>query len=67
MTCYKNKIKTESSYETSDEINHFNTNATSRKIYVPSESLENYKAADGWSEYANDIVGYDYENDKIVE
>ena len=54
-------------YETSDEINHFNKNATSRKIYVPSESLENYKAADGWSEYANDIVGYDYENDKIVE
>ena len=54
-------------YETSDEINHFNKNASSRKIYVPSESLENYKAADGWSEYANDIVGYDYENDKIVE
>ena len=54
-------------YEVSDEVNHFNKNATSRKIYVPRESLENYKTADGWSEYADDIVGYDYENDKVVE
>ena len=28
-------------------------------IYVPNESLEEYKAL--WSAYANKIVGYDFE------
>lgn len=31
-----------------------------RQIYVPRESVEAYKAAEGWSDYASDIVGYDF-------
>ena len=31
------------------------------KIYVPMESVGNYKAADGWDDYANIIYGYDFE------
>lgn len=34
----------------------FNGNASGRKIYVPSESVEVYKAATNWSTYANDIL-----------
>ena len=30
------------------------------KIYVPRNSVEAYKAASGWSDYASDIVGYDF-------
>ncbi len=39
----------------------FNDNASGRKIYVPEESVEAYKTAEGWSEYADAIVGYDFE------
>ena len=39
----------------------FDTNASGRKLYVPAESVEAYKAATNWSEYAADIVGYDFE------
>lgn len=35
-------------------------NAPDRKIYVPTESVDVYKAALGWSEYADAIVGYDF-------
>ena len=45
----------------------FDNNAPSRKIYVPYKVLDTYKTTDGWSKYANDIVGYDYENNKVVE
>ena len=31
------------------------------KIYVPTESVDEYKSAEHWSEYADDIVGYDFE------
>lgn len=31
-----------------------------RKIYVPMESVEAYKSAEYWSEYADSIVGYDF-------
>lgn len=41
----------------------FDYNAPNRKIYVPAESVEAYKAADGWKEYADDIVGYDFEQE----
>ena len=34
---------------------------TKCKIYVPRESVEAYKTADGWSEYADNIIGYDFE------
>ena len=38
----------------------FNANASNRKIYVPSESVDAYKSAASWSEYADAIVGYDF-------
>ena len=38
----------------------FNSNASGRKIYVPMESVEAYKSASGWSNYASDIVGYNF-------
>ena len=31
------------------------------KIYVPMESIDNYKSADGWDDYVNIIYGYDFE------
>ena len=37
------------------------------KIFVPQSSLEQYKTAEGWSNYTDYIVGYDYENNKVVE
>lgn len=33
----------------------FDSNASGRKIYVPSASVDTYKAASGWSTYASDI------------
>ncbi|MBR2031705.1 MAG: leucine-rich repeat protein [Alistipes sp.] len=38
----------------------FYKNASWRKIYVPTSSVDAYKTADGWSDYANYIVGYDF-------
>lgn len=38
----------------------FSSQASGRKIYVPMESVEAYKSAEGWSEYADDFVGYDF-------
>ena len=38
----------------------FDYNASERKIYVPRGSVEAYKSAAGWNEYADDIVGYDF-------
>ena len=45
----------------------FDNNAPSRKIYVPIDVVDIYKTAEVWSEYADDIVGYDYENNRVVE
>lgn len=42
-------------------------NANNYKIYVPYASLAAYKEADGWINYADHIVGYDFENNTIVE
>lgn len=39
----------------------FNNNAVERKIYVPAESVDAYKTANGWKDYADNIVGYDFE------
>ena len=44
----------------------FDNNGSGRKIYVPYQSLDAYKTATYWSEYADDIVGYDFENDTVV-
>ena len=38
----------------------FDSNGTERRIYVPKESVDAYKSAKRWSEYANYIVGYDF-------
>ena len=38
----------------------FDRNGSVRKIYVPTESVDAYKSATNWSEYANYIVGYDF-------
>ena len=40
--------------------NMFDNNASGRTICVPRNSVEAYKAASGWSDYASDIVGYDF-------
>ena len=38
----------------------FRNNASDRKIYVPTASVDAYKAADGWSEYADAIEPYNF-------
>ena len=38
----------------------FYDNASGRKIYVPTESVEAYKSAYYWRDYADDIVGYNF-------
>lgn len=40
----------------------FGDNAQNRKIYVPAEAVDAYKSAKGWSDYADYIIGYDFEN-----
>ena len=44
----------------------FLDNASGRKIYVPMESVEAYKSASYWKNYADAIVGYDFENGVAV-
>ncbi len=39
----------------------FELNGSSRKIYVPHNSVSAYKTATYWSDYASSIVGYDFE------
>ena len=39
----------------------FFNNASGRKIYVPTESVDAYKDADAWWWYADDIIAYDFE------
>lgn len=38
----------------------FGSNASGRKIYVPTESVKAYKTPEFWSLHADDIVGYDF-------
>ena len=38
----------------------FQGNASGRKIYVPRESVDAYKAAMYWEDYASSIEGYDF-------
>ena len=38
----------------------FNDNASDRKIYVPTASVDAYKAASYWYNYADAIYGYDF-------
>ena len=45
----------------------FSDNSSDRKIYVPSESVEAYKNSENWSDYALDIIGYNFETGEVVE
>ena len=38
----------------------FDYNASGRKIYMPMESVEAYKSAEWWSDYADAIFGYEF-------
>ncbi len=40
---------------------NFDKCASNCKIYVPRKSVAAYKSAEGWKEYADYIVGYDFE------
>lgn len=44
----------------------FFINATDRKIYVPTESVNAYKSAEYWRDYADAIVGYDFEESYLT-
>ena len=48
-------------------LDMFNANASGRKIYVPAGSVEAYKSATRWREYASAIVGYDFDNGVVGE
>jgi hypothetical protein len=45
----------------------FDGNGSGRKIYVPTDSVDAYKSATRWSDYASAIVGYDFDKDEVVE
>ena len=45
----------------------FDANGSGRKIYVPAGSVNAYKSAYGWSEYADAIVSYNFETGEVVE
>lgn len=38
----------------------FSDNSSDRKIYVPTARVDEYKSAEGWSDYAYSIYGYDF-------
>ena len=40
--------------------NYYEDKPIGCKIYVPHNSVKAYKSAEGWKEYADDIVGYDF-------
>ena len=44
----------------------FDNNASGRKIYVPAASVNDYKSAENWGDYAADIVGYNFETGEVV-
>ena len=37
-----------------------NGQTSARRIYVPTASVDAYKAAEGWSSFASTIIGYDF-------
>lgn len=45
----------------------FDDNGKGCKIYVPTGSVDTYKSATRWSKYAGGIVGYDFENNTVIE
>lgn len=57
MYCNVTEIYCKSPTPASVETEIFSKN---RPIYVPTASVEAYKTAEGWSDYASYIVGYDF-------
>lgn len=51
-----------------DGVAVFDYNGSGRKIYVPAGSVDAYKTAEYWNEYADAIVGYDFgeENGNLI-
>ena len=49
------------------DSNVFIFGSAGRTYYVPYESVELYKNADRWKSYASSIVGYDFDNNCVVE
>ena len=47
--------------------NAFKDTASNLIIYVPTASVNAYKSATGWKDYADYIVGYDFEDDESSE
>ncbi len=47
--------------------NSFDAIPATAKIYVPYLSYSKYKVAEGWNQYADKIVAYDFENNTIVD
>ena len=47
-------------------ISAFEDQAPERKIYVPYQSVNAYRTANNWREYAADIVAYDFEKGEVV-
>ena len=45
----------------------FPSDANDLVIYVPRDYVYDYQTADAWSSYADSIVGYDFENNAVVE
>ena len=45
----------------------FNIISDRLTIYVPSESVDMYKTTASWSDYADSIVGYDFDNGVVVK
>ena len=43
----------------------FDKNASGREIYVPVESVNAYRSAEGWSKHADYIVAYNFEDGEI--
>ena len=45
---------------TPPSLGYYDVFPSSAKIYVPTKSVNAYKAANGWNKYTNPIVGYDF-------
>ena len=59
--CYVlNDISIKATTPPSIDATSFSDIGTSPIFYVPTESVEAYKSATNWSDYANYIVGYDF-------
>ena len=48
-------------------VSMFDSCSSDLKICVPYNCVEAYKTADGWSEYADQIVGYHYDANGVFE